>query len=250
MKRIILCMFIIVGLHADELDYNYIEDNYIENNIRQNAKKPTNNAKTRQNRQKQTNNTKAYESRKQAKLRELAKKKRLDEGKKEASGFILGAGISTGVVGSPNSNAFLNSGFNLLAGYKWFYSLGFGHRLYVDYTAGFIKLIQSADSIIQSNNTHDFALNYDLLFNWVRTRGFKFGMLLGNNMGVNVAQSASFSFGINIGFRFGIFNNHSIEVFVQPKYLFGSSCDSYGCTDTTNGIGGSVRGILRYVYTF
>ena len=190
----------------------------------------------------------------------------------EPSGFILGAGITAGFTigrdkyevisdGSSYGGYPLGIGLDILAGYKWFFTRGFGMRLYVDYNGIFYK-----DNRFDS---HNIALNYDLLFNWVKTNPLKFGMILGLHTGagitaydkkycVNTCKTEVDSvIGGNIGFRFVIHNHSAIEIFGQPRlYLNASSANNTTVNDLNNDSNTSafkefaITANLRFVYTF
>lgn len=94
-------------------------------------------------------------------------------------------------------------------------------RLYGDYNMRFLKLLKS----------HNIALNYDLLFNWAKSKPFKFGMILGVQIGGNISnydkkhcnescKQSGMLLGGNVGFRFVIYDNSAIEILAQPKVVF------------------------------
>lgn len=201
--------------------------------------------------------------------KELAKynaqiKKKLDEKEREPSGFILGVGgtiaYGMGVINKLSSYIDTDYGFDILVGYKWFFSRGFGMRLYGDYNMRFLKLLKS----------HNIALNYDLLFNWVKSKPFKFGMILGFQMGGNISnydkycnyacKQSGMLLGANVGFRFVIYDNSAIEILAQPKVIFKpdgyvySTNQYYQFYERPNSnlsLGEfAIIGNLRFVYTF
>ena len=177
---------------------------------------------------------------------------------KETDGFFLGIG---GTLGKPfegnnreitiatayglNSVARLygnytatkiDGGVETMLGYKWFFGGGtFGLRLYMDYNARFLEILTS----------HNFTLlNFDMLLNFVKTKSFKFGMILGLGYGlvyerVNKDYCKYFedcnivaeTIQVNLGFRFVIYDDYAIEILAQPRYsctLFsGSGANDY-----------------------
>lgn len=162
-----------------------------------------------------------------------------------------------------------DGGVSALLGYKWFFGGGgFGMRYYLDYNARFLELLTS----------HNFTANFDMLFNFVKTRPFKFGMILGIGYGlvyerVNKDYCKLFedcniiseSIKGNFGLRFVIYDNSAIEVLFQPQYsgtIFANSRQNsynYGyynnlysnAEDLLNGISETALiGTIRFIYTF
>lgn len=212
---------------------------------------------------------------------------------KEPDGFFIGIG---GVLAKPSGNGEysrditvatyygydtiyrlyakynptdFDGGVSALLGYKWFFGGGgFGMRYYLDYNARFLELLTS----------HNFTANFDMLFNFVKTRPFKFGMILGLGYGlvyerVNKDYCAYFedcniigeSIRGNFGLRFVIYDNSAIEVLFQPQYsgtIFANSRQNsynYGyynnlysnAENLLNGISETALiGTIRFVYTF
>lgn len=158
-----------------------------------------------------------------------------------------------------------DGGVETLLGYKWFFGYGgFGLRLYMDYNARFLE-VATAHNIT--------FLNFDMLFNFVKTRPFKFGMILGIGYGMTYEKlKKGYCFDDcdilsemikgNFGFRFVIYNNSAIEILVQPQYsgtlLSGSSTNNYGYNSYNSNLdklGNHIRefvikGTLRFIYTF
>ena len=204
-------------------------------------------------------------------------KPKLQDGIKEPSGFILGVGFVKGYCAfcgyETTANYITNNneiyefnslnGLDILVGYKWFFGKrgGFGMRLYGNYDGHFVK----------DFNMHDIAINYDLLFNWVKTKPFKFGMILGLQHGINLEDykqceqcyKISFSTTGNIGFRFVIYDHSAIEILAQPRITISTTSydyvyDGYNNPNTTNknySVISSfanlmIMGTLRFVYTF
>lgn len=193
----------------------------------------------------------------------------------EPSGFFIGAGL--GITPSfPFENyyiedvSFIMFALDLMGGYKWFFGEGgFGMRLHLDYNPNFSFLgdnenntpINDTYALRASNKkytTHNVALNYDLLFNWVKTRGFKFGMLLGLGLGANMSdydghKRTDFALQGNLGFRFVILNHHAIEVLGTLRFAIGDVEDCYNqVCETQKGKLTSLEMpvMLRYVYGF
>lgn len=155
-----------------------------------------------------------------------------------------------------------DGGVETLLGYKWFFGYGgFGLRLYMDYNARFLEI----------TTAHNITfLNFDMLFNFVKTRPFKFGMILGIGYGMTYEKlKKGYCFDDcdilsemikgNFGFRFVIYNNSAIEILVQPQYsgtlLSGSSTNNYGYNSNLDKLGNHIKellikGTLRFVYTF
>lgn len=178
---------------------------------------------------------------------------------------MLGAGIGYGGEfshasgNSQNANILQNVGLDFLLGGKWFFGKSgvFGMRFYLNYAPRFWD----------NYNAHDIALNYDLMLNFVRTRGFKFGIAFGIITGASVWQetesqadygytyngtnidlyytrepqtSTNFGilFGANFGFRFVIFDHHAIETTAHVKIA------------ALTGVEIPIMASLRYIYTF
>ena len=177
-----------------------------------------------------------------------------------------GYGTITRLYATYNPTDF-DGGLSALLGYKWFYGGGtFGMRLYLDYNARFLEILTS----------HNFSLlNWDMLLNFVKTKAFKFGMILGIGYGivyerVNKDKCVYFkdcdiiseSIRGNFGFRFVIYDNSAIEVLFQPQYsgtLFANARqDSYNygyynsnIEKLSNSISEmAIIGTIRFVYTF
>ena len=206
---------------------------------------------------------------------------------KEPDGFMLGIGnVFGGVIGvNPYYNhGFANnvipffetsrvtplSGVELLLGYKWFFGEKgvFGMRLYGRYE--FLYEISAM--------TNHGSLNYDLLFNFNQNQPFKAGMILGILFGggrtdylladrttedgyimqefeLNNTYDTKFSVGVNIGFRFVIFDRSAIEILFQPqfnirdKFVYeGQNLHEY--RDIKLGSEISLLGMMRFIYTF
>lgn len=248
-------MLMVTFVVADEnLYYNYIEDNSYSN----------------------------IENRAKPKIkREIRKKsvtKQIQQNindRKEANGPIIGGGYAFAIYLGGEMNEVpetityngesvrtttyqtvlpIHNGFDILAGYKWFFGQGgFGMRLYGEYIGLFHQIA----------NAHTIALNYDLLFNWVKTKPFKFGMILGVNVGAHITdyhyQPASSSlgsiFGGNLGFRFVIYNKYAIEVLVNPKLAYHPPEnliyeDYYSVRGAFGSFMFTTVGNIRFVYTF
>lgn len=162
----------------------------------------------------------------------------------------------------------VDGGVSALLGYKHFFGGGtFGIRYYLDYNARFLDLLTS----------HNWTFNWDMLFNFVKTKAFKFGIILGLGYGivyerVNKGYCTYFedcdiigeSIRGNFGLRFVIYDNSAIEVLFQPQIsgkIFASmqrSSYNYGyynsysnAKDLLNGISEiALIGTIRFVYTF
>lgn len=186
-------------------------------------------------------------------------------GDKEPSGWIIGAGGTIAYTlnireQDSSVNAGTDYGFDVLAGYKWFFTRGFGMRLYIDYNMRFLEILKS----------HNIALNYDLLFNWAKSKPLKFGMILGLHIGGNVSNYDKYCYadckqgamilGGNIGFRFVIYDNSAIEILAQPRIAF-KPVEYYSVAYDTNSYYEksnnslsfgefAIIGNLRFVYTF
>ena len=265
---VLVVPFVVVG---EDLEYDYVEDNYVKNNYMEKNYAEKNYApKSRQSKnvRKTPNSTKK---------RNISKRNipNLDY-KKEPSGAIIGGGFSVGMCllciyraesynnisfyngyNSSDGRYFLLSGINILGGYKWFFGKGgFGMRLYGDYNGLYTLDFQA----------HNFALNYDLLFNWVKTKPFKFGMILGIQNGVtfedyNVCSECTrtfFSTTGNLGFRFVIYDKYAIEPLLQLRLSANSSQREYKISDKSTTSYYNVGEFLnfytiasiRFVYTF
>ena len=204
---------------------------------------------------------------------------------KEPDGFMLGIGnVFGGVIGiDPYSkystqDAIMEtsrvtplSGVELLLGYKWFFGEKgvFGMRLYGRYE--FLYELSTA-------MTNHGSLNYDLLFNFNQNQPFKAGMILGILFGggrtdylladrttedgyimqefeLNNTYDTKYSVGVNIGFRFVIFDRSAIEILFQPqfnirdKFVYeGQNLHEY--RDIKLGSEISLLGMMRFIYTF
>lgn len=165
------------------------------------------------------------------------------------------------------------SGVELLFGYKWFFGSGvFGMRLYGRYE--FLYEITSM--------TNHGSLNYDLLFNFNQNQPFKFGMILGILLGgektnylwyfkdtptgndgsftseditLNNTYDTKFSLGVNIGFRFVIFDRSAIELVFTPQFNFRDKFVYEGIklhemSGISTGSEISLMGMTRFIYTF
>lgn len=202
---------------------------------------------------------------------------------KETSGFMLGLGnvfgytLAGSVYGYYGLYGYYNAGFNtsraevlggeLLAGWKWFFGQRgkFGMRLYGRYE--FIYALTAM--------TNHGSLNYDLLFNFNTNRPFKAGMFLGMLIGggrtdysclsfyegdtiygscsdfSHNTYDTKFSIGLNLGFRFVIFDHSAIELVLHPRYNFVPKfvVDKFEYPNATkNEI--SFIGMMRFIYTF
>lgn len=163
-------------------------------------------------------------------------------------------------------------GGELLAGWKWFFGQRgkFGMRLYGRYE--FIYALTAM--------TNHGSLNYDLLFNFNTNRPFKVGMFLGMFIGggrtdylletrevpmeyytkqedvnLNNTYDTKFSVGLNIGFRFVIFDRSAIEILFQPQFNIRDKFVYEGFNlhenrDIKLGNEISLLGMTRFVYTF
>lgn len=170
------------------------------------------------------------------------------------------------------------SAVELLFGYKWFFgeSGKFGMRLYGRY-AFLYELIAM---------TNHFSVNYDLLFNFNQNQPFKFGMILGIALGgervdylykygtkesscglncteietgyvftLNNTYDTKFSLGVNIGFRFVIFDRSAIELVFTPQFNFRDKFVYEGIklhemSGISTGSEISLMGMTRFIYTF
>ena len=145
-------------------------------------------------------------------------------------------------------------GADILIGHKWFFGKGgFGMRLYANYSGLYISGFQA----------HNVGVNYDLLFNWVKTKPFKFGMILGIQHGItlesykvcSVCLKTFASTAGNIGFRFVIYDKYAIEILAQPRIGINLSINDINESDNLYyDIGSFINayaiGNLRFVYTF
>lgn len=179
------------------------------------------------------------------KAKRTAKKIKMQKIQKESDGFFLGIGGTLGKPLKGNNREItiataygldtiyrfysnytateIDGGIETMLGYKWFYGGGtFGIRYHFGYNARFLKLLHS----------HNFTLvNWDMLFNFVKIKNFKFGIILGFGYGlvyerINkeycqyfkdcniVAETIQGNFGV----RFVLFNNYAIEFLAQPRY--------------------------------
>lgn len=257
--KMMLVMILVAPFVAfgENLEYDYIEDNS-QGKI-ENRAKPTIKRKIRK--KPNLNQTQQVLDSKKKKIQQTI------NDRKEANGPIIGAGWATGIYlgGEMQQKRYITSysgtsysynyyetsyfpfavynGFDILAGYKWFFGQGgFGMRLYGEYIGLFSNIEQ---------NIHTIAINYDLLFNWVKTRPFKFGMILGVQPGLHIFDrkhsdnANGIMVGLNVGFRFVIYDKSAIEVLVVPKLgsLLPSDYTSFGFMFGT-------VGNIRFVYTF
>lgn len=207
--------------------------------------------------------------------------------RKEPNGFFVGIGgmvvkpfVGRTIGGNLNNNGDIirlyyeqkpteiDGGLNLLAGYKWFFGMGtFGLRLYADYAVRFLDIYNPSNN----SNSSLVAANLDMLFNFVKTQPFKFGMILGAGAGsmfekldsqAHLGESSIINptANINIGFRFVIFNSSAIELLGQSRFTIPKQekCNvkSGFITTYSNDCKGTqskeilVIGNLRFIYTF
>lgn len=209
---------------------------------------------------------------------------------KEPDGFMFGIGnVFGGVIGTtPQYNNYFNvvdletsrvtplSGVELLLGYKWFFGEKgvFGMRLYGRY-----EFLYELSAM-----TNHGSLNYDLLFNFNQNQAFKAGMILGILVGggrtdylwdsrevtkdygggtyttyedvyFNNTYDTKFSVGLNIGFRFVIFDRSAIEILFQPQFNIRDKFVYEGFNlhenrDISLGNEISLLGMTRFIYTF
>lgn len=214
---------------------------------------------------------------------------------KEPDGFMLGIGnVFGGVIGGNPYNKATGETFSvfklsprvvplsaveLLFGYKWFFgeSGKFGMRLYGRYAF----LYELGDTGIATAMTNSGSLNYDLLFNFNSNESFKAGMILGillgggktdylsysmkttdgygtthwNDFNLNNTYDTKFSLGVNIGFRFVIYDRSAIEILFQPQFNFKDKFVIDGnklheISDISTGSEISLMGMTRFIYTF
>lgn len=209
---------------------------------------------------------------------------------KEPDGFMLGIGnVFGGVLSTApysdgisldleTSRVTPLSGVELLLGYKWFFGEKgvFGMRLYGRY-----EFLYELSAM-----TNHGSLNYDLLFNFNQNQPFKAGMILGilvgggrtdylwdtrevykeyigggggyttqEDVNLNNTYDTKFSVGLNIGFRFVIFDRSAIEILFQPQFNIRDKFVYEGFNlheDRNIKLGNeiSLLGMTRFIYTF
>lgn len=262
MRILILSSLFIIGLLAQDLydDETYSNEPLVKTNKMVRKKSNTKSTQT--------------STRKNLKNKQVKTTKRTTRDK-ENSGWMLGVGGNISIFIDDFSNKYsgiaTGGGFDIVGGYKWFFSQGFGMRLYAQYNPSFVREIKAdiytyndtynySYSYGDSYTRHTLALNYDLLFNWVKTHPFKFGMILGFGTGIDVVDfkhlSSETLFAVigNLGFRFVIFNNHAIETTAHLKIAVGGTTtykdlNAYGgYTYMPFSFAGGAS--VRYVYTF
>ncbi|EFR47785.1 outer membrane insertion signal domain protein [Helicobacter cinaedi CCUG 18818 = ATCC BAA-847] len=165
----------------------------------------------------------------------------------EESGVFVGLGLGFGgssvkaeasIDGVSTKDTANGSGLNygLVAGYKQFFTDGFGLRYYanIDYNSSKIKV----DTEKVALNVINYGVNVDALYNFVSSDGMDFGAFLGLGLGANTwsgkavdgfkdqikdsgkkVSTTGFDLALNAGLR-GVFaKQHGVEIFARVPFI-------------------------------
>ncbi|MCH5314226.1 MAG: outer membrane protein [Helicobacter sp.] len=171
----------------------------------------------------------------------------------EEAGFTGGDGNFGGV------------GYEIIAGYKQFFTPEFGLRYYANFAgANTSATIEGTDETAKLN-VMNYGVNVDALYNFINDDSLSFGAFLGLGLGMNSwsgdtvknikndlssigkVKTSGFDLALNLGVRTEIAKHHGIEVAARVPFLATTLIDKDGIKGTlqqTYNVG------ARYIFSF
>lgn len=141
--------------------------------------------------------------------------------------------------------------YEIIAGYKQFFTPKFGARYYANFAYADTK--KKIEDVTEKIKVMDFGVNADALYNFVSSERLDFGAFLGLGLGANnynVVQGdkkTGFNVAINVGLRTLIAQHHGIELAARVPFLTTTITDKDGYKEQarqTYNVG------VRYVFNF
>ena len=196
----------------------------------------------------------------------------------EESGAFVGVGLGVsgtkikdnfilqGTTPIPTADYTYNAsgfGYELLFGYKQFFTPEFGLRYYANFAgANTSATIEGTDETAKLN-VMNYGVNVDALYNFINDDSLSFGAFLGLGLGMNSwsgnaidgfsdvfdekAKKSGFSLALNLGVRTEIAKHHGVELAAKVPFLATTLFDKEGAKVTaqqTYNVG------ARYIFSF
>ena len=192
----------------------------------------------------------------------------------EESGAFVGVGVGYGGAKIKVSGAeeagftggdgnFGGVGYEIIAGYKQFFTPEFGLRYYANFAgANTSATIEGTDETAKLN-VMNYGVNVDALYNFINDDSLSFGAFLGLGLGMNSwsgnaidgfsdvfdekAKKSGFSLALNLGVRTEIAKHHGVELAAKVPFLATTLFDKEGAQVTaqqTYNVG------VRYIFSF
>ena len=187
----------------------------------------------------------------------------------EESGAFVGVGYGgtkvkiTNPFDADSSESLGGLSYEVIAGYKQFFTPEFGLRYYANFAgANTSKTIEGEK---QKVNVMNYGVNVDALYNFINDDSLSFGAFLGLGLGMNSwsgdaiknikdgfavlgkVKTSGFDLALNVGVRTEIAKHHGIEVAARVPFLATTLIDKDGIKGTlqqTYNVG------ARYIFSF
>ncbi|HCD73356.1 MAG TPA: outer membrane beta-barrel protein [Helicobacter sp.] len=178
----------------------------------------------------------------------------------EESGAFVGVGVGYGgsQVKSGEKMNLDGISYEIIAGYKQFFTPNFGLRYYANfaYADASGKPKDSSEKI--KGNVMDYGVNVDALYNFV-TGGTDFGAFLGLGLGANTwggksfkdakMDKTGFNLALNVGLRSVIAQHHSMEIAARVPFI--ATTLQAAATGTPKMTGSHTYNVgVRYIFSF
>ena len=197
----------------------------------------------------------------------------------EESGAFVGVGLGVsgtkikdnfilqGTTPIPTADYTYNAsgfGYELLFGYKQFFTPEFGLRYYVNIAGA--NTSKSIEGIKAKANVMNYGVNVDALYNFINDDSLSFGAFLGLGLGMNSwsgngidsyddlarengesISTSGFNLALNLGVRTEIAKHHGVELAVRVPFITTILYDKYDIKITaaqTYNVG------VRYIFSF
>ncbi len=178
----------------------------------------------------------------------------------EESGAFVGVGVGYGgsQVKSGEKMNLDGISYEIIAGYKQFFTPSFGLRYYANFAYADASGKSKDTSGKIKGNVMDYGVNVDALYNFV-TGGTDFGAFLGLGLGANTwggksfkdakMDKTGFNLALNVGLRSVIAQHHSIEIAARVPFI--ATTLQKAATDTPKMTGSHTYNVgVRYIFSF
>ncbi|ELP9119537.1 outer membrane beta-barrel protein [Campylobacter lari] len=181
----------------------------------------------------------------------------------ENNGFFIGGGISstgnkdtTSIIGEKYKDNSQDIVFNLIVGYKYFYTPQLGARIYFNHEASSINY--GVVTQAKEAGWNEYTINLDTLYNFTSNEtnmGVYGGLFAGYTdwdfVNSTNIEKKGFISGINFGTRANFNNHHSIELGAKIPFIRSSISD---CKENIFHTSTKTQRIystqLKYIYSF
>ena len=179
----------------------------------------------------------------------------------EENGAFVGVGVGYGgsQVKSGEKMNLDGISYEIIAGYKQFFTPNFGLRYYANFAYADASGKPKDTSGKIKGNVMDYGVNVDALYNFITGGNTDFGAFLGLGLGANTwggksfkdakLDKTGFNLALNVGLRSVIAQNHGIEIAARVPFI--ATTLQAAATDTPKMTGSHTYNVsVRYIFSF